>query len=90
MATDEERPRVEREREGGEPVCWLDRVCPDCGRLADVAPPTVCARCGAKLPGDGPAAPGTARDSLPDAPRHTPRDASADTTPDPPPGTGPS
>lgn len=38
--------------EGGESVCWLDRVCPECGRLADTAPPTVCARCGSPLDRD--------------------------------------
>ncbi|GAA2129686.1 hypothetical protein [Streptomyces synnematoformans] len=37
--------------EGGEPVCWLERVCPECGRLADTAPPVRCARCGTPLTG---------------------------------------
>ena len=37
--------------EGGDPVCWLDRVCPECGRLADEAAMR-CERCGAALPGD--------------------------------------
>ncbi|MFW6693011.1 hypothetical protein [Streptomyces sp. MAR4 CNX-425] len=37
--------------EGGEPACWLERVCPECGRLADTAPPVRCARCGTPLPG---------------------------------------
>jgi ribosomal protein S27AE len=36
---------------GGDPVCWLPRVCPDCGLLAEDEPPTVCVRCGARLPG---------------------------------------
>lgn len=36
--------------EGGESVCWLSRVCQECGRLADVEPPTTCTRCGAELP----------------------------------------
>src|SRR4051794_32139768 len=35
------------EDEGGDPACWLRRVCPVCGRLADQDPPTVCAACGA-------------------------------------------
>lgn len=34
---------------GGEPACMLDRVCPECGRLADTAPPTTCGRCGATV-----------------------------------------
>jgi hypothetical protein len=35
--------------EGGDPACWLHRVCPVCGRLADDDPPTTCAGCGAEL-----------------------------------------
>ncbi|GHE76561.1 hypothetical protein GCM10017786_02050 [Amycolatopsis deserti] len=38
--------------EGGDPACWLARVCPDCGLVADVDPPTVCRRCGARLEGE--------------------------------------
>ncbi len=34
--------------EGGEAVCWLDRVCPDCGALAEHATAT-CWRCGRRL-----------------------------------------
>jgi DNA-binding MarR family transcriptional regulator len=37
---------------GGDPACWLQRVCPACGRLADEDPPTVCPACGADLPAD--------------------------------------
>jgi len=29
---------------GGDPVCWLDRVCPDCGALTEAES---CWRCGA-------------------------------------------
>jgi hypothetical protein len=36
--------------EVGDPVCWLDRVCPDCGRLAEERDAEACARCGADLP----------------------------------------
>ncbi|MGY1609781.1 MarR family winged helix-turn-helix transcriptional regulator [Geodermatophilus sp. SYSU D00700] len=36
--------------EGGDPACWLHRVCPACGRVADEDPPTVCAACGEELP----------------------------------------
>jgi rubrerythrin len=40
---------------GGEPVCWLARVCPECGLLADGDLPAVCPRCGAPPPlGDAP------------------------------------
>jgi rubrerythrin len=37
--------------EGGDPVCWLHRVCPACGRLADEDPPTRCPACGVLLEG---------------------------------------
>ncbi|WP_166355152.1 hypothetical protein [Phytoactinopolyspora limicola] len=35
---------------GGETVCWLPRVCDECGRLSDSEPPTVCTNCGAAIP----------------------------------------
>ncbi|MGH4024352.1 MAG: hypothetical protein ACRDRV_07180 [Pseudonocardiaceae bacterium] len=35
--------------EGGDPVCWLARVCPACGQLADEDPPTRCPRCAAEI-----------------------------------------
>ena len=35
--------------EGGDPACWLKRVCSACGRLADEDPPTRCAACGAEV-----------------------------------------
>lgn len=38
--------------EGGDPACWLRRVCPGCGRLADEDPPTGCPACGTELTGD--------------------------------------
>lgn len=34
----------------GDPVCWLDRVCPDCGRLSDGRYVDACPECGADLP----------------------------------------
>ncbi|HEY4458497.1 MAG TPA: DUF488 family protein [Pseudonocardiaceae bacterium] len=40
-----EKPR----QEGGDPVCWLTSVCPDCGRFVEAAPPTRCPRCGAEI-----------------------------------------
>lgn len=38
--------------EGGDPACWLPRVCQECGRLADEDPPTRCPACGAEIRGD--------------------------------------
>ncbi|WP_228975505.1 cupin domain-containing protein [Streptomyces sp. DH12] len=39
------------ERSGGEPACLLDRVCPECGRLApEGADVRFCGRCGHRLP----------------------------------------
>ncbi|SDO22196.1 AraC family transcriptional regulator ligand-binding domain-containing protein [Actinacidiphila guanduensis] len=36
--------------EGGEPACWLDRVCEECGAFRETPAP-VCARCGTPFPG---------------------------------------
>lgn len=36
----------------GDPVCWLSRVCPDCGLFVEQEPPAVCERCGAQLPAE--------------------------------------
>jgi hypothetical protein len=34
--------------EPGDPVCWLDRLCPECGAMpSDDEPGTACWRCGA-------------------------------------------
>lgn len=33
----------------GDPVCWLSRVCQDCGLFAEAEPPTTCERCGAPI-----------------------------------------
>ncbi|MFG2909064.1 hypothetical protein ACGF13_28850 [Kitasatospora sp. NPDC048286] len=33
--------------EGGESACWLDRVCPECGRLRERPGPGPCESCGA-------------------------------------------
>lgn len=59
--TDDPLPRpslqtaLERGREvggvadsGGDPACWLDRVCDACGRLAD-GPDELCPACGSPL-----------------------------------------
>ncbi|GAA1866342.1 hypothetical protein GCM10009772_47210 [Pseudonocardia alni subsp. carboxydivorans] len=41
------------EAEVGDPVCWLDRLCPDCGAMPsptdDGGPPQTCWRCGAAV-----------------------------------------
>ncbi|GAA4778677.1 hypothetical protein GCM10023200_09630 [Actinomycetospora chlora] len=37
---------------GGDPACWMHRVCPECGRLADEDPPTRCPSCGTQLEAD--------------------------------------
>ncbi|WP_269459629.1 hypothetical protein [Allokutzneria albata] len=34
----------------GDPVCWLSRVCPECGLLSEREPPAECERCGAAIP----------------------------------------
>ncbi|HEX6076037.1 MAG TPA: hypothetical protein VFZ32_12335 [Micromonosporaceae bacterium] len=41
--------RLDPAEQGGASVCWLPRVCPECGRLADTEPPTRCPRCGAEI-----------------------------------------
>ena len=38
--------------DGGDPACWLGRVCPECGRLDDGPPPAHCPGCGAPLTAD--------------------------------------
>ena len=34
----------------GDPACWLHRVCPACGTIAETDPPATCAQCGAEIP----------------------------------------
>ncbi|XVS60831.1 hypothetical protein ACQPYE_21215 [Actinosynnema sp. CA-299493] len=34
----------------GDSVCWLSRVCPECGSLAEGPVPARCPRCGAEMP----------------------------------------
>jgi hypothetical protein len=40
------------EEAGGDPVCWLSRVCPECGLFSEEKPPARCTRCGAEIPLD--------------------------------------
>jgi len=51
VVTSQERANEVAE-EGGDPACWLNRVCPACGRLADDDPPTRCPDCGEELRAD--------------------------------------
>ncbi|MFD8591858.1 DUF309 domain-containing protein [Streptomyces sp. NPDC059637] len=44
----------ERGREGGDPACWLDRVCPECGRVREEPPGRACGNCGVLPEDDGP------------------------------------
>ena len=34
----------------GDPACWLHRVCPACGTIANADPPTTCSQCHAEIP----------------------------------------
>jgi uncharacterized protein YeaO (DUF488 family) len=34
----------------GDPACWLHRVCPACGTIANADPPTTCPQCRAEIP----------------------------------------
>jgi len=51
------RARVPEAEQGGDPVCWLHLVCPECGRFTgedDAAGPTApggCPECGAEPSG---------------------------------------
>jgi hypothetical protein len=36
----------------GDPVCWLRRVCPQCGALAASDPPTTCPQCRFEMTGE--------------------------------------
>lgn len=36
---------------GGDPACWADRVCPDCGAVAEDERGPACPRCGRPAPG---------------------------------------
>ena len=49
--TEGRRPDDEPVEEGGDPACWLARVCPACGRVADEDPPTRCPSCGERMEG---------------------------------------
>ncbi|WP_222195195.1 hypothetical protein [Modestobacter italicus] len=44
MTHDPDRPPPEPV--GGDPACWLDQVCPACGRLTERTAEGRCAACG--------------------------------------------
>ncbi|MFC5929252.1 hypothetical protein [Cryobacterium melibiosiphilum] len=48
-ALDNTTPPLPDEPIGGDPVCWLERVCPDCGALVEAELPAECWRCGATV-----------------------------------------
>jgi uncharacterized protein YeaO (DUF488 family) len=37
-------------KRGGDAPCWLNRVCPECGSIADEEPPARCPNCHAAIP----------------------------------------
>jgi hypothetical protein len=56
------RPRTgdgpdDASEDGGDPACWLARVCPECGLFAEDEPPTTCSRCGTHIVSDEPSTP---------------------------------
>ncbi|MGO8957615.1 MAG: hypothetical protein ACLQFR_09635 [Streptosporangiaceae bacterium] len=47
---DDDATKVPEHDAPGDPACWLKRVCPACGTLADADPPTTCPQCRAAMP----------------------------------------
>jgi rubrerythrin len=43
-------PAAEQDERGGDPACWLPRVCWQCGTMAESDPPTACPSCHALIP----------------------------------------
>jgi len=37
---------------GGDPACWLNRVCPECGLFVEDRRAQVCPRCDSALPAE--------------------------------------
>ena len=33
----------------GDPACWLQQVCPECGAFVEAPLPTLCWRCGSEV-----------------------------------------
>jgi predicted amidophosphoribosyltransferase len=40
---------MDEDREVGDPVCWLDGLCPECRAMPTGEAPAVCWRCGTPL-----------------------------------------
>lgn len=51
-AGDAAPPQPEPDDLGGDPACWLNRVCPECGLFVEERDAAVCPRCHAELPRD--------------------------------------
>jgi rubrerythrin len=48
----DDRNRAPDDDAPGDPACWMRRVCPACGALADTDPPVTCPQCHATIPGE--------------------------------------
>jgi uncharacterized protein len=46
---------VDEYYDGGEPVCWLEQVCPECGRMREDRSLDECAYCGTPVGDHSPA-----------------------------------
>jgi hypothetical protein len=44
---------AEERTEGGDPACWLNRVCDECGAFREDMSAGACARCGTPFPAPG-------------------------------------
>lgn len=49
MTEQSESSRDTEREQGGDPACWANRVCPECGRLNEAEHPVVCEACGARF-----------------------------------------
>jgi uncharacterized protein YeaO (DUF488 family) len=49
--SDDGQPDLDEDRPG-DPACWMKRVCPACGGVADADPPAACPQCHAMIPGE--------------------------------------
>ena len=50
----EDHPTPPDHELGGDPACWLNRVCPECGLFLDDPAVARCPRCDASIPHDEP------------------------------------
>ena len=67
MTDEQQAPRRHGDgvTEGGDPVCWLEQVCDECGAMREDPSAAACARCGTPFPGPegAPAAPAGERNA---------------------------